>query len=158
MDAKINTAQIRKIKVTQRRIGMDEADYRRLLVHHFRVTSCTQLTCRQARQFIDILTGKKCWVCAPRPKRERLSPVVTVLASSDQLHMIEDLRHAHSWAWQPRKYAAWIARKFSAKWSARGWPSDRVVLSPQATDVIEALKKMIQAEKRCACSFAPEAR
>lgn len=154
---KISKGQIRKIKVTQRAIGMADYDYYLLLVQRFGARSCTELTRRQARQLIDLLTGKTCIACSPRPPRERLPVNVTVLASQEQLHRIEDLRQAHSWAWHPRKYAAWLNHKFSAKWAAQGWPADRVVLSPQATDVIEALKVMVRQEKRCACAWNQEA-
>jgi hypothetical protein len=151
---KITKPQIKKIQTIRRSLGIDDDVYYRMLAERFGVTSCTKLSVRQARNFIDALQGKTCFACAPRPKRDKLSANVTVLASPDQLHIIEDLRQAHSWAWHPHKYKKWLANKFGAKWAASKWPTDKVVLSIQATQVIEGLKAMIKQEKRCACRMA----
>jgi hypothetical protein len=154
---RINKDQIRAVKTLQRLHGIEDGDYRKILIERFNTDSCTKLSMRQARNLIDYLKGKSCWTCAPRPKREKLDASVTLLANPGQLHIIEDLRQAHSWAWHPHKYRAWIKNRFSEKWAAAGYPPDRIALSPQATDVIEALKAMIRAEKKCICRLAEKA-
>ncbi|MDR2018548.1 MAG: regulatory protein GemA [Syntrophobacterales bacterium] len=147
-NAPINKGQIKLIKMLQKERDLSDDAYRQLLADHFGVMSCTKLTMRQARNFIDLLSGKRCWTCAPRPKREKISANVTLLASPDQLHMIEDLRHAHSWAFNSIRYNAWLKKRMKF---------DKVVTSIQATLVIEGLKAMIKAEKHCVCRYNQEA-
>ena len=147
-EAPINRGQIAMIKILQKQRDMSDDAYRAHLARHFGVTSCTKLTMRQARNFIDLLSGKRCWTCAPRPKREKLSANVTVIASPDQLHMIEDLRHAHSWAWNPVRFHAWLRKRMKI---------DKIVTSIEASLVIEGLKSMIKSEKKCECRWSANA-
>ena len=148
-DTPISKPQIKVIKILQKQRDMEDDAYRKLLAQHFGVTSCTKLTMRQARNFIDLLSGKRCWTCAPRPKREKLSSNVTLLASPEQLHIIEDLRHAHSWAWNPVRFNAWLKKRMAI---------DKIITSIQASLVIEGLKAMVKAEKKCLCVHNAEAR
>lgn len=48
----ISTAMIRKIKVAQRQLGLNDDDYRSILKAHFNRDSCTKLSPRQAETLI----------------------------------------------------------------------------------------------------------
>ncbi|MEM5788853.1 MAG: regulatory protein GemA [Syntrophobacteraceae bacterium] len=49
----ITKAQVQLVKTAQKVLGIDDDDYRSLLLARFRVSSCTQLTADQASQLID---------------------------------------------------------------------------------------------------------
>ena len=75
--APITKAQIRMIKSLQRN-NLDDVEYREILEKHFRVTSCTQLSQRQAGVLIDLFAKWGFFVQTPRRRVKRVERVKTV--------------------------------------------------------------------------------
>ena len=135
-DKPISPAQVRAIKVAQRRLGIDDAEYRDLLYARFGVRSSKALTRRQASDLLVRLgqplprppgTGRP---RAPRP--DRLPDGATRLVTRLQRDLIAELAAEIMWA-EPDGYALWLESNMGLK---------RVATSAQASRVIEGLKAM----------------
>lgn len=83
-----------QIKATQRRIAMNNEEYRTALEANYGVTSCTQLTEAQAAQFLNFLNGK---ATGNKAKYEELADRPG-MASPAQLRMIEAMWQEVSWS------------------------------------------------------------
>ena len=112
----IDRNQIKIIKIAQKQLGIEEPEYRAMLRQYFEVSSCTELTHRQADTLIKefeqrgfVRTG------APRPqfygrKRPRAHNLVDL--PSPQImakiaHLAKDVR----WDYQDG-YERWVMKKY----------------------------------------------
>ncbi|MGA2108357.1 MAG: regulatory protein GemA [Syntrophorhabdales bacterium] len=146
------------IHTAKSRLLMSEKEYRDLLNEKFGVTSAKALTREQAEQLMDYFRdrgfGKKkrkwtCGLCAPRPKDSRPIPKDVIYpASPSQLAVIDALQKAVKWG-HPDGYSLWLSKYFRLS---------KVEWSPQATQVITALKGLLRSQKQaCAgCPFAAQ--
>lgn len=153
----IDKIQIRLIHVAKSQLKMGEDNYRAMLHAWYGVESSKALTYDQASMLIDELkrlgftlrTKRKapdnpCWPCMPRPYREKLPDNIVVLASAQQLRMIEHLAADIQWRrWNG--FQLWIKKYFHI---------DQVKTSIEASIVIEALKNMWKRQNGCACAIA----
>ena len=135
-DRPITAAQVRSIKIAQRRAGMEDGEYRTLLFERYGVESSKRLTRRQASELLTRLgrplprppgTGRP---RAPRP--DRLPGGATRLATRAQRELIAELAGEILWA-SPHGYAEWLRSSLGI---------ERVATSAQAGKVIEGLKAM----------------
>jgi hypothetical protein len=142
----ITKDQIRLIKTVQTKHMSDE-DYRDMLMERFKVSSCTQLTRRQAGKLIDLFVRWN-WAYKPaRPKagkgsrkkkksatRRRLPGNVVKMVSRAQKNKIAALAAMIDWRVKDG-LTKWIAARFSI---------ERVRTAQEAFQVIEGLKSMIE--------------
>ena len=135
-DRPITASQVRSIKIAQRRLGIEEAEYRELLDTRYGVDSCTALTRRQASDLLSRLgrrlprppgTGRP---RAPRPPR--LPENATRLVSRTQATLIAELAAEIEWR-EPDGYIRWLEANMGLH---------RIATSVQAGRVIEGLKAM----------------
>lgn len=131
----ITPAQIRAIKVAQRRQGIDDDTYRAMLQEHWGVDSCKGLTRREASDLLRRLgralknpPGAR----KPRPRRPRADPAegATRLASGPQRELISKLAAEIAWR-EGDGYTRWLRGNMGL---------ERVATSAQALRVIEGLK------------------
>jgi len=140
----ITKDQIKLIKTVQRK-HQDDNDYYEMLEKRFRVSSCTQLTLRQARDLIELY---KSWGWIEKKKRVRKSEGRRVrknrgpmrkgnmvrMASPAQRKKINALANLIDWRVKDG-LTQWIAKRFSIR---------RVKTAQEAFQVIEGLKGMFE--------------
>ena len=124
----ITRSQVRAIHIALRRQGIEDADYRALLLDGWGVSSCKDLDRRQAHELIRRLPG------APARQREtptprRLPAKVVRMATRPQLDLIRDLSREIEWS-TPAGLEGWLKRTFG---------SSRLSTSVQARRAIEGL-------------------
>jgi len=140
----ITKDQIRLIKTVQRR-HQDDDDYYEMLEKRFRVSSCTQLSRRQAGDLIELY---KSWGWVPKKTRKQKrgkrkkktvgGPMrkgnIVRMASPEQRKKINALANLIDWRIKDG-LTKWIAKRFSI---------DRVKTAQEAFQVIEGLKGMFE--------------
>jgi len=145
----ITKDQIKLIKTVQRQ-HQDDDDYYEMLEKRFRVSSCTQLTRRQAGDLIELY---KSWGWIEKRKRVRKSEGRRVrkkrggpmrkgnmvrMASRAQREKISALGNLIDWRVKDG-LTKWIGKRFSIQ---------RVKTAQEAFQVIEGLKKMFERAMR----------
>jgi len=133
--AYITAAQIKLVKILQRNLGIEDDDYRDLLMKRFGVSSCTQLTMHQATRLIEHfqgLSGNEKRRRRPAIPRARDGKVVR-LASPKEHRKITALSSLIDWEFDDG-LKRWMKKKFGI---------DRVRTAEEAYRVIEGCKKMI---------------
>jgi phage gp16-like protein len=139
----ISRAQIQIIKIGQKELGIDEDDYRSMLMAQFGVSSCTQLSRTQATQLIERLqalgfeTRKRTTQPPKRQERphraiSREGGNVVRLASVEELAKIDALAGLIDWQY----------RDGLKLWMQKRLKISRVRTAREAWLVIEGLKKM----------------
>lgn len=127
----ITRSQVRAIHVALRRQGIEDADYRALLLDGWGVSSCKDLDRRQAHELIRRLPGAP--TRRPRqretPGPRRLPAGVVRMATRPQLDLIRDLSREIEWS-TPAGLEGWLKRTFG---------SARLSTSAQARRAIEGL-------------------
>lgn len=140
----ITKEQIRLIKTVQQK-HQDDNDYYDMLMQRFKVSSCTQMTRRQASKLIELYID---WGWADKKKKARRSEGRKVrkskgpmrkgnmirLASTAQRNKIDALSNLIEWRVKDG-LTKWIAKRFSIA---------RVKTAQEAYQVIEGLKKMFE--------------
>ena len=130
-DPPITRSQIRAIHIALRRQGVEDADYRALLLDGWGVTTCKDLTRRQAHELIQRLPGPP--ARTPRRRREaaprRLPAGVVRMATRAQFELIHSLSREIEWR-SAAGFAGWLWLHFGLR---------RVVTSAQARKVIEGM-------------------
>jgi len=140
----ISKGQIQLIKIGQKELGMEDEDYRELLMNMFRVSSCTQLTQAQATKLIEHFgaigfalrgaSGSARSATAPaRWKGARTGGKVVHLASQAELNKITALSYLVEWR-RGDGLKRWLDARFAIK---------KVRTAREAFKVIEGLKGMI---------------
>lgn len=139
-DRPITPAQIRAIHVALPRRGIDDDEYRGLLLDRFGVDTCKALTRRQASELLLALGralpqppgGKR------KPRRRQPAPRakaganVRQMITPGQRQLIETLASEIAWR-EPDGYRRWLGKFMSL---------ERVATAVQAARVIEGLKAM----------------
>ena len=154
----VSKAQIQLIKIGQKELGIDEDDYRAMLMAHFRVNSCTQLTKAQATRLIERFEalgfetrskGKRTrgshigYVRARKPRREegREGEKIVRLANHEMLAKIDAVAALIDWEFKDGLQ----------RWMQKRLRIERVKTAREAWLAIEGLKKMfsIKMAKNC---------
>jgi uncharacterized protein DUF1018 len=158
----ITKEQIKLIKTVQRKHQGDD-DYYEMLEKRFRVSSCTQLTMRQASALIKLYIG---WGWAEKRKRGRRSPQLNPLRSSSSKNLTGQggrrrktknqgpMRSGNMVRMaspaQRKKIDAlanlidWRVKDGLTKWIAKRFSIQRIKTAQEAYQVIEGLKKMFE--------------
>lgn len=143
--APITKAQIRMIKSLQGK-NLDEVEYREILENHFKVTSCTQLSMRQAGVLIDMFAQWGFFVPKGRNQtvgayghthlrsRGKTPKNVVRLASREQLEKIAVLAGLITWRVE-NGLELWMEKRMGVS---------RVRTAQDTYLVIEGLKKMFE--------------
>jgi len=158
----ISKAQIQLIKIGQKELGMDDDDYRAMLMDHFRVSSCTQLTKAQATKLIErfealgfetrnkgqkfrghyegFVRNRK-----PQQRERREEGKIVKLATHDMLGKIDVLASLIDWEFKDG-LERWMQKRLNI---------ERVKTAKEAWLVIEGLKKMfsIRMAKLCGADW-----
>ena len=136
----ITRSQIRAIKMAQRAQGIEDGEYRQILDSQFQVSSCTELTRRQASELLTMF-GRELANPPGQPKKKiragAAAPApaqagVTAMATPDQRRLIAELVGEIGWM-DEAAYNRWL------------WNSLRiraVATRGQAAKAIEGLKAM----------------
>ena len=104
--AEITNAQKKCIKMAQRRLGMDDEDYRAMLDAQFGVRSCTRLSRRQAHRLIMHLHAGKATdkdrtrrpIKNPaKPRQVDADGTVVTLPTPKQYQFLHDLEREVAW-------------------------------------------------------------
>lgn len=135
----ITNAQIRAIKTGQRALGMDDDTYRDMLLEHFNVSSCTQLTRMQAGKAIELLRGfgwqeQRRVPRKPPRRRPGKSEGVLRLVTARELEKIGVLTGLIKWRYK-NGFSLWMKKRLHIT---------RVRTDEDAFKVIEGLKKMFE--------------
>jgi phage gp16-like protein len=146
----ITKGQIQLIKIAQKELGIEDDDYRDMLMKNFRASSCTQLTKAQATKLIERFgelgfetrggssssakrgSKRREWAVVPRRSVGREQGKIVQLASIEELRKIEALAALIDW-----DYKDGLAR-----WMEKRMGVSRVKTAREAWLVIEGLKKM----------------
>ena len=134
----ITRSQIRAIKIAQRAQGIEDMEYRQILESQFQVSSCTELTRRQASELLTMF-GRE--LANPPGKQDRkrrrrtVQPApdgVTAMATPDQRRLIGELVGEIGWM-DEAAYNRWLWKSMRIR---------KVATRAQAMRVIEGLKAM----------------
>lgn len=144
---KINPKQIQLIHVAKSKLALDDAVYREMLMRMYKVESSKALTYEQAGSLIDhmkkmgfrIKAKRKCGLCGPRPKRDKLPDNVVLLPSREQMLMIGHLKQDIIWKFHDG-YSRWLMKFFGIT---------VIKDSITASRVIEALKGLWKSQNPC---------
>jgi len=137
--------QIQLIHVARTRIGMNDDDYRLMLQGRYGKGSSKDLTYGQAHDLIEFfktlgfkLEPKRRERTAKRPVAGKLPGNVVVLASHEQLNLIEILKERVAWRFSDG-YERWLS-KFLKTSSIR--------TESEARKVIEGLKGLLRNQEK----------
>lgn len=143
----VDAKQIQLIHIAKGKLGLDDAVYREMLMRMFTVESSKALSYDQAGSLIDhmkkmgfrIKAKRKCSLCGPRPRRDKLPDNVVLLPSREQMLMIGHLKQDIIWKVHDG-YNRWLMKYFGVT---------VIKDSITASRVIEALKGMWKSQNPC---------
>lgn len=135
----ITRSQIRAIKMAQRAQGIEDMEYRQILDSQFQVSSCTELTRRQASELLTTFGRELANPPGKQEKKRRrrttVQPApdgVTAMATPDQRRLIGELVEEIGWM-DEAAYKRWLRSSMRMR---------SVSTRAQAARVIEGLKAM----------------
>lgn len=138
----ITKAQIRFIKTMQRKNQSDD-EYYEMLENRFGVSSCTQLTCKQARELIELYNTwgyatakkktRKRTPTIPRKKRDGGNKIIRLISASEKKKIIAISALIN-----------WMSSEDIENWMEGHFGITRVRTGQDAFLVIEGLKKMFE--------------
>ena len=137
--AAITEAQVRAIHACLHARGIEDPEYREMLAARYNVTTCKDLTRRQAAMFISLLSGGHRALARPKTRRPiqhphqpapEDTPGVVSLPSPAQRKLMAELVTEVDW-YTPDGYQAWMEKALGIK---------RVRTSRDAHRVIRGLK------------------
>lgn len=143
---KASNAQKAAIKIAVKQLGMDDADYRDLLLNKFKVKSSVELTAYQAKQLIQHFKSvgfKLVRKPSPQPKitkQEAKDKGVAIMITPRQVDKINVLCSLIKWR-KEDGYRLWLKKFFNLSVVASEWDAQRV---------IEGLKKMFENQMKAA--------
>jgi hypothetical protein len=145
----ISKGQIAVIKIAQKELGIEDDDYRSMLIAHFKVSSCTQLTKAQATRLIERFEALGFETRNKTPRARGSHPGYVRIRKPQQRLDREDGKLVRLASFEERgkidALAALIDWEFKdglKRWMEKRLKIDRVRTSREAYLVIEGLKKM----------------
>jgi hypothetical protein len=140
----IDAIQIKLIHIAKHQLGLDDEQYRALLLMRYFAASCTELTYDEATDLIKHFQTRgfhivtKRYEHKKRDKRNRPDNIIT-LPSPQQIAMIGHLKEDVRWRLHDG-FWRWL-KKFLKRDEDKAWPA-LIRTSGEAYRVIEALKGM----------------